>query len=169
MAVIQIISVDNLHVSLIGRKNTLLTLGAHRSRPSKVCCNHRRSSMASGRRYDCVRKTVERLEGGKQGRRHSRPTFTKRYITILILHPRVPLTHLCVPHSSVVPFPALSLCNGTVIRHTEHRNAVFWTLLKKTTSLHENRNNAKNTKASDFGRSTRTSLIDTPTHYMQSM
>ena len=81
--------------------------------------------MASGRRYDCVRTIVDTMEGGKQGRSHSRPTFTKRYITILILHPRVPLTHLCVPRASVVTFPALSLCNGTVIRHTERQNAFF--------------------------------------------
>ena len=73
------------------------------------------------------------MEGGKQGRSHSRPTFTKRYITILILHLRVPLIHLCVPHSPVVTFAALSLFlfNGTVIRHTERRNAVFWTFLKR--------------------------------------
>ena len=124
--------------------------------------------MASGRRYDCVR-TIVLWKGWKQGRSHSRPTFTKRYITILIVHPRVPLTHLCVPRASVVTFPALSLCNGTVIRHTERQNAVLLTFLKKTTSLHENRNSAKSTNASYFSRSTRTSLIDTPTHYMQSM
>ena len=116
--------------------------------------------MASGRRYDCVR-TIVLWKGWKQGRSHSRPTFTKRYITILILHPRVPLTHLCVPHASVVTFPALSLCNRTVIRHTGCRNAVFWTFLKNMASLHENRNSAKSTNASDFGRSTCTSLIDT--------
>ena len=130
---------------------------------------HRRLSMASGRRYDCVRTIVDTIEGGKQGHSHSRPTFTKRNITILILHSRVPLTHLCVPRASVVTFSALSLCNGTVIRHTERQNAGFLTFWKKTTSLHENRNSAKSTNASDFGRSTRTSLIDTPTHYMQSM
>ena len=125
--------------------------------------------MASGRRYDCVRTIVDTMEGGKQGRSHSRPTFTKRYITILILHPRVPLTHLRVPHAPIVTFPALSLCNGTAIRHTKRQNAGFLTFLKKTTSLHENRNSTKSTNASDFGRSTRTSLVDTPTHYMQSM
>ena len=69
----------------------------------------------------------------------------------------MPLTHLCVPHASVVTFPALSLCNGTVIRHPERQNAVLLTFLKKTTSLHENRNSAKSTNASDFSRSTRTS------------
>ena len=81
----------------------------------------------------------------------------------------MPLTHLCVPHSSVVPFPALSLCNGTVIRHTERLNAVFWTFLKKTTSLDENRISAKSTNASEFIRSTHTSLIDTPRRYMRSL
>ena len=81
--------------------------------------------------YDCVR-TIVLWKDGKLGRSHSRPTFTKRYITILILHPRVPLTHLCVPRASIVTFPALSLCNGTVIRHTERQNAVFLTFLKKT-------------------------------------
>ena len=86
--------------------------------------------MASGRRYDCVR-TIVLWKGWKQGRSHSRPTFTKRYITILFLHPRVPLTHLCVPHASVVTFPLLSLCNGTVIRHTERQNAVFFDVFEK--------------------------------------
>ena len=103
------------------------------------------------------------MEGGKQGRSHSWPTFTKHK------HPRVSLTHLCVPHSSVVPFLALSLCNGTIIRHTERRNAVFlrfWRRLPHPSMKIATTLNPQMTNASEFGRFTRTSLIDTPTHYM---
>ena len=123
--------------------------------------------MACGRRYDVA--TYKLLEGRKLRRSDSRPTFTKSYITILLLHPRKPLTHLCVPHSSFVPFPALTLCTGTAIRHPECRNAVFLTFFRKTTALHENLSSAKSTNANEFIRSTHTSLIDTPTNYMQSM
>ena len=88
------------------------------------------------------------------------------YRRITFAQARVPLPHLCVSHSSDVPFPALTLCNGTVIRHTESRKAVFGRFFKKTTSLHENRISAKSTNASEFGRSTSTVLIDTSTHHI---
>ena len=116
-----------------------------------------------------LHKLTKIVEGRKLRRSDSRSIFTKSCITILPLHPRVPLTNLCVPRSFVVPFPALTLWNDTVIRHTERRNAVFLTFSRKTTTLHDIRTDAKSTKASECIRSTHTSLVDTPTHCIQSM